>query len=81
MERPSYYYNGLDMAAFNPRASEYVHIVFVFPKGLINDAGGLLEGDYKDRRMAYFYNMEDVRSKKAALEKVINDWVELIDKE
>jgi hypothetical protein len=39
-----------------------------------------LEGDWKDRREARFYDMEDVKSKRAALEKVVNDWIKLMDK-
>jgi hypothetical protein len=72
---PSYYYKA-DMAAFNPRAKGFVQIIFVFPKeGMIKDTSGLLEGDWKDRRMAKFYDLEDIKSKKSALEKVVNDWV------
>jgi hypothetical protein len=74
---PSFYYKG-DMAVFNPRAQEYVHIVF--PNGIIiRDDTGLLEGDYVDRRMAYFYDMDDVNAKKAALEKVILGWINVMD--
>ena len=74
---PSFYYKG-DMAVFHPRATHHVHVVF--PNGIvINDPAGLLEGDYKDRRMAYFYTLEDVQSKKAALENIVNDWVRIMD--
>lgn len=74
---PSFYYKG-DMAVFNPRAQQYVHIVF--PNGIIiHDDTGLLEGDYVDRRMAYFHNMDDVNTRKAALEKVIRGWVSVMD--
>jgi hypothetical protein len=76
---PSFFYLA-DMAAFNPRATKYIQIIFIFPKGLINDGTGLLEGDWKDRREARFYDMEDVKSKRSALEKVVNDWIKLIDK-
>ena len=75
---PSYFYIA-DMAAFNLRATKYVQIIFIFPKGLINDNAGLLEGDWKDRREARFYNLEDVKSKKSAVEEVVNAWVKLID--
>jgi hypothetical protein len=44
---------------------------------MIHDSDGLLEGDYKDRRMAYFKDMADVKAKKKALEKVVNEWVKL----
>ena len=74
---PSFYYKG-DMAVFNPRAQDYIHIVF--PNGIvIGDDTGLLEGDYIDRRMAYFYDMDDINAKKAALEKAINGWIAYMD--
>lgn len=76
---PSFYYNKADLAAFHPRETKFVHLVMVFPKGIVEDESGLLQGNYKDRRMAYFYDMNDVLSKKEALEKVVNRWVELID--
>lgn len=76
---PSYFYT-LDMAAFNLRSQKFVQLIFIFPKGLISDSSGLLEGVWKDRREARFYTMEDVKSKKTALEKVVNDWVQLMDK-
>ncbi|MCD6062105.1 MAG: hypothetical protein K0R82_16 [Flavipsychrobacter sp.] len=74
---PSYHYNGYDMAAFHPREQKFVHIVFVFHNGTMVESDGLLEGDYKDRRMAKFYSMEDIKAKKAALEKAVNEWVRL----
>lgn len=74
---PSFYYKK-DMAAFHTRATKYVHLVFVFHNGaMIHDSDGLLEGDYKDRRMAYFKDMADVKAKKKALERVVNEWVKL----
>lgn len=74
---PSFYYKG-DMVVFNPRAQEYVHLVF--PNGIvIGDESGLLEGDYIDRRMAYFRSMDEVNAKKAALESAIRGWVRYAD--
>lgn len=71
---------GLDktgMATFNHRQQKYVHLVF--HNGIIlNDRSGLLQGDYKDRRMAYFYSMEDIESKKKELVRAVNAWVEII---
>ena len=76
---PSFYYRK-DMAAFHLRAKDRVHIVFIFHDGaMIEESAGLLEGDYRDRRMAYFADMEDVRAKQAALTQVVNDWVALMD--
>jgi hypothetical protein len=75
---PSFFYQA-DMAAFNPHTTKFLQVVFIFPKGLVNDGSGLLQGDYKDRRVARFSDMQDVKSKQAALEQVVNDWVALMD--
>lgn len=80
---PSFYYKNdakKDLAAVHTRAQDCVHVVFVFYNGgMIHESNGLLEGDYKDRRMAKFYSMQDVMDKKASLEKVVRDWVSLIE--
>jgi hypothetical protein len=74
---PNFYYKG-DMAVFTPHVKD--HVLMVFPNGIvINDETGLLEGNYIDRRMAHFYNMDDIEAKKAALEKVIRRWIEVMD--
>ncbi len=76
---PSFYYRA-DMAAFNPRATGFVQVIFVFPKGMVvQDEPGLLHGLWKDRREARFYDMNDVLSKRSALERVVNEWVALVD--
>ncbi|AEE52922.1 DUF1801 domain-containing protein [Haliscomenobacter hydrossis] len=88
---PSFYYTG-EMKEFDPK--EYkrdlivmnLHkgrIMLVFPSGAkVNDQSGLLEGDYKDgRRIAVFKDTEDVQAKQGALQKIIVDWLELVDKE
>jgi hypothetical protein len=75
---PSFFYQA-DMAAFNPHTTKFLQVVFVFPKGLVHDSTGLLQGDYKDRRLARFNDLQDVTSRQAALEQVVNDWVALID--
>lgn len=73
---PSFYYKK-DMAAFHTRATRHVHLVFVFHNGAMIHDSNLLEGDYKDRRMAYFKDMADVKAKKKELERVVKAWVEL----
>lgn len=76
---PSFFYKK-DMLAFHLRAKDSIMLVFIFYNGtMITDSFGLLEGDYKDRRMAKFYSLEDIENKKEALEKVINTWVEIIE--
>lgn len=88
---PSFYYTG-EMVEFDPK--EYkrdlivmnLHkgrIMLVFPSGAkVNDQSGLLEGDYKDgRRITIFKDLEDVQAKQGALQKVILDWLKLVEKE
>lgn len=78
---PSFYYRD-DIAAFNPRARGFVQLVFVFHRGkMIDDRFDLLEGDYKDRRLARFIDMNDVRAKENALRCVVRRWIELTDAE
>ena len=76
---PSFFCD-LDMAAFNPRAKGFVQLIFIYPKGAPANDGGLLQGEWKDRREARFYDLNDVQAKKAALEKVVNDWLASLGK-
>ena len=76
---PSFYYKG-DMVVFHPRPQDYVHLVF--PNGIvIADDTGLLEGDYVDRRMAYFRSMDEVKAKQTALENAVRSWARYMDTE
>ncbi len=76
---PSFYYKG-DMVVFNFHAQDTLRIVF--PNGIIiNDHTGLLEGDYPDRRLAYFRSMDDVTAKKSALESAIRGWITYMDQQ
>jgi hypothetical protein len=76
---PSFSYKGY-MVTFNLWAKERVHLVF--HNGIIlSNTHGLLEGDYPDRRMAYFSSMADVEAKRTALEDAVREWVQLRDQE
>ncbi|MBK7034878.1 MAG: DUF1801 domain-containing protein [Bacteroidetes bacterium] len=76
---PSYFYIK-DMAAFNLHQEKFVQIIFIFYNGtMINDSGDLLEGKWKDRREARFYSMDDIKNKKTKLEKVVLEWIDLIE--
>ena len=57
-------------------------IMLVFPSGSqITNTFGLLEGDYKDgRRLIIFKDLEDVLSKKNALQSIIKEWLTLVKK-
>ena len=76
---PSFFYKE-DLAAFNPRASEFAHVIVLFPGGAgIPAKSTLLEGKAKDRREAKFHSLEDIQTKKKALQKLVKEWVALRD--
>lgn len=74
---PSYYCKE-DFLTFNHRMQDKVHLIFhndAIPK--VNSA--ILEGDYKDRRMVYFKDVTDILAKKAELQRIIAELVNLIE--
>ena len=74
---PTFMYKG-NIASFFMNAKNFVSLMF--HKGaFINDPNGLLEGDGKEARVARFDNKEDIRQKKAALEAVIQEWIQMQD--
>ena len=76
---PSFYYKE-DLAAFNLRASEFAHLILLFPDGVGMPAKSpLLEGKHKDRREAKFHSLSDVEAKKPALERLVKSWVKQRD--
>jgi hypothetical protein len=76
---PSFYYKE-DLGAFHPRATEYAHLILLFPGGTgIPAKSALLEGKQKDRREAKFLSLADIESKRPALEKLVRAWVALRD--
>ena len=73
---PSYHANE-DFLTFNHRMTDKVHLIFHHAKiSEINSP--ILEGEYKDRRMVYFENMEAVVARKAELTSVINRVIDLM---
>ena len=88
---PTFFYAG-EMAPSDPKEYKRYIVVFnlyqkdcirlVFPKGArVNDKSGFLQGDYADgRRLAMFSSMDEVKSKRASLEKVIKKWLETLEK-
>ena len=88
---PTFFYAG-EMAPSDPKEYKRYIVVFnlfkkdcirlVFPSGAkVDDGSGFLEGDYADgRRLALFSNLDEVRSKKAALQKVIREWLAVLEK-
>ncbi|GAA0549472.1 DUF1801 domain-containing protein [Chitinophaga japonensis] len=66
------------MATFNPRITGYVAVIF--HKGeLLNDKTGVLEPAPKGKAYAKFHSMEDVKKHKADLQKVVRDWIALMN--
>ncbi len=76
-QSPTFMYKG-NIASYFMNAKK--HVSLMFHKGAsINDDSGLLEGDGKEGRTAKFYGMEDIESKKEALEGVIKEWIRMQD--
>lgn len=72
---PSFSFNGY-MVTFNLWNKDLVHLVF--HNGVIlDDKTGFLQGNYPDRRMAYFKDMKEMKAKQAVLEKLIKKWIKL----
>lgn len=74
---PSYYYKE-DIATFNPRAKQHIHVVFHYAP-VVDIESDLLKGDYKDRRMVYLRTMSEVENNKAALENIMNELIGILD--
>ncbi len=68
------------MVTFNLWAKQHVHLVF-HNGAILSNQSGLLEGAYPDRRMAYFASLDEVESKRTALEDVVREWVKVMDQE
>lgn len=75
---PSFSYKGY-MATFNLHAKQHVHLVW-HNGAILQESSGLLEGDYPDRRMTYFASMADVEAKRPALEGLVRQWVQVMDR-
>jgi len=88
---PAFFYTGT-MAEFDPKQHKRHVVVFnlfkkdcvrlVFPSGAsVGDTSGLLVGDYADgRRLALFSSIDEVHSKRLALERVIKRWLNALEK-
>lgn len=87
---PSFYYTG-EMKPFDPKEYKREIIVMnlyrgrvmlVFPSGAkVNDQSGLLQGDYADgRKTVVFENLNDIDAKKEDLQRIIKQWLQLVEK-
>jgi uncharacterized protein YdhG (YjbR/CyaY superfamily) len=74
---PSYRYKDY-IATFNLRATHHVHLIFHNPV-IASIESEILEGNYPDRRMVYFTDMNDVNAKKAAVEYVVQELMKRMD--
>jgi len=74
---PTFSYKGY-LATFNLWAKNHVHLVF-HNGAILDQTLGILEGNYPDRRMVYFASDEEVRAKKGALVKAVQQWIRLMD--
>jgi len=61
---PSFNYKGEYLVTFNLWEEKRIHLVFHNPQ-ISKVKSRLLEGNYKDRRMVYFADMQDVKAKKS----------------
>ncbi len=75
---PSYYYKD-DIVTFGPQRKSKILLVFHHP-AIVKIKSGLLEGDYRDRRLMYLDSMKAIRSAKKELERILNELVKAIDK-
>ena len=76
---PSYYYKE-DIVTFGPvRSKDKVILVFHHPN-IVKIKSTLLEGDYKDRRLVYFNSLNEIKSGKKELERIIDESVRMMDK-
>ena len=74
---PSFSYKDY-IATFSLHTTQHVLLVFHNPS-IASIKSEILEGDYPDRRLAYFSDMNEVNAKKAALELVVKELVKRMD--
>jgi uncharacterized protein YdhG (YjbR/CyaY superfamily) len=73
---PSFSYKGEYLVTFNLWEEKRIHLVF-HNLQISKVKSKLLEGDYKERRMAYFADMKDIKAKKSLLEKALKELIGL----
>ena len=73
---PSFNYKGEYLVTFNLWEEKRIHLVFHNPQ-ISKVKSKLLEGEYKERRMAYFADMKDIKAKKPMLEKALKELIKL----
>ena len=76
---PTFIYKG-NLTTFNPRAKKFVNLTF-HTGAIIKDTDGVLEGEAKEARVFRIANQEDLNKKKTGLVKVVQNWIQIKDKE
>jgi uncharacterized protein YdhG (YjbR/CyaY superfamily) len=74
---PSYYYKQ-DIVTFGPYKTHKLLLVFHHP-AVVKVKSGLLQGDYKDRRLVYFKDSTEAEKNKKELARIINEIIKQID--
>jgi uncharacterized protein YdhG (YjbR/CyaY superfamily) len=75
---PSFNYKGEYLVTFNLWETKRIHLVFHNPT-ISKVKSSLLEGNYEHRRMMYLENMKEIKAKRAELERIVKQLVELND--
>ena len=74
---PTFMYKS-NIASFFMNAKNFVSLMF--HKGaLLDDKFDLLKGDGKEARVARFQDLEDIESRKVALQAIIKEWINIKD--
>lgn len=73
---PSFNIKGEYLVTFNLWETKRIHLVFHNPQ-ISKVKSELLEGNYENRRMAYFADMKDIKAKRSLLEKALKDLIKL----
>ncbi len=76
---PSYYYKQ-DIVTFGPYKTHKLLLVFHHP-AVVKVKSGLLQGDYKDRRLVYFKDSAEAAKNRRELARIINEIIKQIDKQ
>lgn len=76
-QAPTFIYKG-NIASFYPKTK--THASLMFHRGAaLDDPDGLLEGEGDVSRVARFLDADDLERKRAALQRLIRQWIELQD--
>lgn len=68
------YYTSTDLVTFNLRTEKHIHLVF-HHAAIASIKSPLLHGEYTDRRMMYFKDLEEVKQHKPELLRIMKEYV------